>query len=126
MTAHRCGTVWISSLALMAAAPVMAQTGNSAPPNRFDAAPSDSTDSTEPDVQAALREGNAALAEPGSSGRDGLIAALPLDDNIQLGVGRFSIAGYVRQRTNIEAERHPMALQPRQRGIAAVGISFSF
>jgi hypothetical protein len=71
-----------------------------------------------------LREDDSGL--PGPSGRDGLIAALPLHDNIQLGVGRFSIAGYVRQRTNIEAERNPMALQPRQRGIAAVGISFSF
>lgn len=58
--------------------------------------------------------------------RSGLIAAYRVGDNLQVGVGRFAVPEIARPRTNLETERHPTAVRPRERGIAAVGVSLSF
>lgn len=62
----------------------------------------------------------------GEAPRNGLIAAYPIHDNLQIGVGRFSVAEIARPRTNVEAERHPISVRPREGRIAAVGLSFRF
>jgi hypothetical protein len=112
------------SLALVAVAPAAAQQSGAALVGPIDrgrpaapAAPAGVPDFTAP--PADLREG-------GETRRNGLIAAYRVAPNVQLGVGRFAVPEIARPRTNMERERNPTAVQPRERGIAAVGFSLSF
>jgi hypothetical protein len=66
------------------------------------------------------------LREIGVPPRSGLIGAVPLGPNLRLGIGRFRIPEIARPRTHMEAERAPTDLRRRERGIAAIGLSFSF
>lgn len=66
------------------------------------------------------------LREAGEVRRNGLIAAFRVRDNLQIGVGRFAVPEIARPRTNMERDRHPTAVRPRDRGIAAIGFSLSF
>ena len=58
--------------------------------------------------------------------RNGLIGALPLGRNLQLAVGRFIVPELPRPRTHMETDRRPADVRARDRGIAAVGLSFRF
>lgn len=58
--------------------------------------------------------------------RNGLIGALPLGRNLQLAIGRFIVAELPRPRTHMEADRRPADVRPRDRGVAAVGLSLRF
>ena len=64
--------------------------------------------------------------EAGTPLRNGLIATLPIDDDLQLAVGRFRVAEPARPRTHMEPERAPTDLRRRERGVAAVGMSLRF
>jgi hypothetical protein len=66
------------------------------------------------------------LRWPGEPSRNGLLAAFPIDRNVEIGVGRFRVQDPARPRTHTEFERQPMSVRPRERGIAAVGVSFRF
>ena len=61
---------------------------------------------------------------PGPS-RNGLIAALPVRENVTLGIGRFQSTA-PRPRTHLEAEPQPTEMRRRGRGIAALGVSVRF
>ncbi|WP_114953809.1 hypothetical protein [Sphingosinicella terrae] len=111
------------SLALLAAMPAAAQHSGFA-----------LVEGSEPRTVASPRSGSRLqfrspegdLRLPPPSRRNGLIAAFPIDHNVEIGIGRFSVADHARMRTNMESERHPTAVRPRDRGIAAVGVSFRF
>lgn len=62
----------------------------------------------------------------GAPERSGLIAAYPVRENLQIGIGRFVVPELARPRTNMEREPHPTAPRGRERGIAAVGFSLRF
>ena len=66
------------------------------------------------------------LRLPNEPRRNGLIAAYPIDENVQIGIGRFSVPEIARPRTHMERDRQPTGVRPRDRGIAAVGISQRF
>ena len=66
------------------------------------------------------------LRESGTPPRSGLIGAVSLDDRLLIGVGRFNVPELARPRTYTEPERRPADVRRRDRGIAAVGISYSF
>ncbi|HEX8640645.1 MAG TPA: hypothetical protein VF704_05760 [Allosphingosinicella sp.] len=88
---------------------------------------------SEPGPQAAARPNLPDFTSPaadlrpgGEPRRNGLIAAYPVAANVQVGIGRFAVPEIARPRTNVERERDPTGVRPRDRGIAAVGISLSF
>ena len=64
--------------------------------------------------------------QAGTPRQSGLIAALPIDDNVQIGLGRFKVAEPPRPRTHMEPERAPTDLRRRERGVAAIGLSLRF
>jgi hypothetical protein len=64
--------------------------------------------------------------QPAGARRGGLIAAMPLGDGLTIGVGRFRALELARPRTHVEADRRPTDIRPRDRGIAAVGLSLRF
>ena len=64
--------------------------------------------------------------QPGTPRRNGLIAAFPIDENLQIGLGRFRVAEPPRPRTHMEPERAPTDLRRRERGVAAIGMSLRF
>lgn len=66
------------------------------------------------------------LRRAGAPDRSGLIAAYPVQENLQIGIGRFVVPELARPRTNMEREQHPTAMRGRERGIAAVGFSLRF
>jgi len=66
------------------------------------------------------------LRAPGAVRRNGLIAAYPLRENLQIGVGRFAVPAIARARTYMESDRAPTAVRLRDRGVAAVGFSLRF
>jgi hypothetical protein len=51
---------------------------------------------------------------------------MPIDDNLQIGLGRFKVAEPARARTHMEPEGAPTDLRRRERGVAAVGMSLRF
>ena len=65
------------------------------------------------------------LREAPGPRRNGLIAALPVNANMTLGIGRFSSSA-PRPRDHVEAEPRPADLRRRDRGVAAVGVSIRF
>ena len=66
------------------------------------------------------------LRRAGEPRRNGLIAAYPVNENLQIGIGRFEVPELPRRRTHMENERHPTSIRPRNRGIAAIGFSLRF
>ena len=66
------------------------------------------------------------LRRAGAPDRSGLIAAYPIQENLQIGIGRFVVPELARPRTNMERESHPSTVRGRERGIAAVGFSLRF
>ncbi len=66
------------------------------------------------------------LREVGVTRKSGLIAAFPIRRGLQIGVGRFNVSEIARPRTHVETDRQPMAVQSRDRGIAAVGVNVRF
>lgn len=66
------------------------------------------------------------LRRAGEPRRNGLIAAWPVTENLQIGIGRFAIPELPRARTNMEADRSPASVRPRERGMAAIGFSLRF
>ena len=66
------------------------------------------------------------LREAGVPRRNGLIAAMPLGDRVTLGVGRFRVVETPRPATHVEPAHRSADVRRRDRGIAAIGVSFSF
>lgn len=66
------------------------------------------------------------LREAGAPPRNGLIAAMPLSERVTIGVGRFSVLEQPRVRTHTESTNRAAEVRRRERGIAAVGVNFSF
>jgi hypothetical protein len=66
------------------------------------------------------------LREAGAPARGGLIGAVSLDERFLIGIGRFNVPELARPRSHTEPERRPGDVRRRDRGIAAVGISYSF
>ena len=58
--------------------------------------------------------------------RNGLVATLPVADNLDIGVGRFAVQEVAGRRTNMESERRPTDMRRRERAVAAVAFSLSF
>lgn len=56
----------------------------------------------------------------------GIVGALPLAPNMQLSVGRFTIAEPARPRTHTEPHHRLTDVRGRDRGIAAIGLSLNF
>ena len=111
------------SLAFLAAVPAGAQTSGAALLRPMEPRPPAAANRNAlPDF--TVPEGD--LRQAGDIRRNGLIAAYRLGPNVQIGVGRFSVPELARPRTNMERERNPTAVRPRDRGIAAVGFSLSF
>ena len=63
------------------------------------------------------------LREVGEPRRNGLIAAIPVGDDVQIGIGRFRVAELARSRSHMEPERSPTDMRRRERGVAAIGLS---
>ena len=80
-------------------------------------AASESTDFRMP--RATLRQ----AADPVPAG---MVAAMPLNDRLTMGVGRFSVLEEPRVRTNTEPAYRAAEVRRRESGIAAVGISLNF
>lgn len=66
------------------------------------------------------------LRQPGPPRDSSLLAAVPIYDNFEIGLGRFLVPALARPRTHMEADRQPTAVRPRDSGIAAVGFSYRF
>jgi len=66
------------------------------------------------------------LRRAGEPRRNGLIAAWRVSDDVQIGIGRFSVPEIARPRTHMESDRAPTSVRSRDRGIAAVGFSLRF
>ena len=66
------------------------------------------------------------LRQVGEPRRSGLVASYPVGRNVQIGVGRFAVPEIARPRTHMEGERQPTGVRPRDRGIAAIGLSLRF
>jgi hypothetical protein len=125
MDPRKPGAALTLSLALATAAPAAAQQSGAAlvgPVDRGRPAAPAAAAAGVPDFTAPTAD----LREGGRARRNGLIAAYRVAPNVQLGIGRFAVPEIARPRTNMERERNPTAVQPRERGIAAVGFSLSF
>ena len=58
--------------------------------------------------------------------RSRMIGVMPIADNIEFGIGRYTVGEIARPRTHMEADRHPTDVRRRGRGIAGVGLKLSF
>lgn len=76
--------------------------------------------------QMQFRAPQGDLRAPGEQAPNGLIAAFPVRDDIQIGVGRYVVPQIAGPRTYVETDRQPASVRSRDRGIAAVGVSFRF
>jgi hypothetical protein len=66
------------------------------------------------------------LRYPGEPRRNGLIAAVAVNRNLDIGIGRFRIAEPARPRTYMETDRQPASVRGRERGMAGFGFSLRF
>ena len=66
------------------------------------------------------------LRQAGTPRRNGLIAAMPVSENVIFGVGRFSVTEIARPATHVEPAHRAADIRRRDRGIAAVGVSLRF
>ena len=74
--------------------------------------------------QFSMPEGD--FRQVGEPRRNGLIAAVPVNRNLHVGIGRFRVSEIARARTHTESDRNPAGMGPRQRSIAGVGFSLRF
>jgi hypothetical protein len=58
--------------------------------------------------------------------RTGMMARLPGNEEVTLGLGRFSVVDPPRLRTHTETERDPTGIRRRERGIGGVGLRARF
>jgi hypothetical protein len=58
--------------------------------------------------------------------RNGIVGSLPIARNLDVAVGRFVVLDPPRPRNHMEAEQRSGEVRRRDRGIAAVGLSFRF
>ena len=108
-----------ASCTLLSAAPAVAQSTIVGPTER-------------PSVRSAPRvrapefrvaEGD--LRRAGEPRRSGLIAAVPINRDLHIGIGRFRVTDMARPRTHTENGRSLGAV-PRERSIAGIGFSLRF
>lgn len=122
-TARRTGAALAVSLALLASGPAGAQPSDGLLARPASAlSTSASNRSAAPDfrmVRGDFRETDLVV-------RDELVPAIPVATNLHLRLGRFRIIEPARPRTHLEAERAPTDMHRRERGIAAVGLSYRF
>ena len=123
MELRRTYAALAGSFVLLTAAPAEAQ-----PNQTFLAGPIDVSPSAEParPTLPDFRVPEGDLRQAGQPRRNGLIAAYPVNRNLQIGIGRFAVPELARPRTHMEGERNPTGVRPRERGIAAVGLSLRF
>jgi hypothetical protein len=119
---RRNAATWFS-LALLGAAPAAAQTSGAALVGPRDDLRTETLFTAQP-MQFRAPQGD--LRVPGAPRRNGLIAAFPVADNVEIGLGRFMVPQIARPRTHVETDRQPASVRPRDRGIAAVGVSLRF
>jgi hypothetical protein len=113
----------VGSLVLLTAAQAQAQPSQSSLVGPVDVSPSAAP--ARPNLpNFTMPAGD--LRQVGEPRRNGLIAAYPVGRNLQIGIGRFAVPEIARPRTHMEGERHPTAVRSRERGIAAIGLSYSF
>ena len=122
MHSRRLGVFITMCAGFAAAGPAVAQASGVAlvrgPEPRAQAAPSERA------LRFTAPDGDLRL--PGEPRRSGLIAAFPVRENVEIGIGRFAVPEIARPRTNLETERNPSSVRLRDRGIAAIGVSFRF
>ena len=112
-----------ASFTLITALPAAAQSSGAALVGPTEQAPIRATPrSRAPDFRAP--EGD--LRQVGEPRRSGLIAAVPVNRNLEIGIGRFRVSEIAQPRTHTENERNPAAMGPRQRSIAGFGFSLRF
>ncbi len=71
-----------------------------------------------------MPDGDLRLA--GEPRRNGLIASVPVNRNLDIGIGRFRVSEIAQPRTYTESDRNPAGMGPRQRSIAGFGFSLRF
>ena len=120
MDTRRLRPAPVIACALLAASPAAAQTSGAALIGPVE--PPSTTAPRLPEFRAP--EGD--LRDPGSPRRNGLIAAWRINDNLQIGIGRYTVPEIARPRTHIESERNPTAVRSRDSRVAAVGFSLRF
>jgi hypothetical protein len=112
-----------ASFTLMTAVPAAAQSRDASIAGPVDRAPGLITPRSR-GPQFPMPEGDLRLA--GEPQRNGLIAAVPVNRNLQIGIGRFRVGDIAQPRNHTENERHPGGMVPRQRSIAGLGLSLRF
>jgi hypothetical protein len=123
MGPRRALAALVPSLVLLAVAPAAAQVRAATLVGPIELRAS--TDSADrPGLE--FRATQESLRWPGEPPRSGIIATFPIERSIEIGVGRFRVVDPARLRTHTEFDRQPMSMRPRERGIAAVGVSFRF
>lgn len=111
----------------LAAAPAVAQLPYEAMPVADEAPAAKSSPQARPAGESAdFRIPRAALRPAPAPLPRGMVAAMPLDDGLIVGVGRFSVLEEPRVRTNTEPAYRAAEVRRRESGIAAVGISLNF
>ena len=123
MNVRRLAAALSASFTLVTAAPAVAQNSAAAlvqPPDqgRFIVSPR----ARGPEFR--MPEGD--LRRPGEPRRNGLIAAIAVNPNLDIGIGRFHVGEIARPRDNTERERQPGSVRSRDRGMAGVGFSLRF
>jgi hypothetical protein len=111
-----------ASCTLFTAAPAAAQSSGAHLVGPVDRAPIVSARNRPPEFR--MPEGDVRRA--GEPQRNGLIASVPVNENLQIGIGRFRVVGDHRVRTHTESDRNPAAITQRQRSIAGIGFSLRF
>lgn len=66
------------------------------------------------------------LRQAGEPRSNGLIASVPVNRNLEIGIGRFRVSEIARPRSYTEGDRNPAGMGPRQRSIAGFGFSLRF
>ena len=74
--------------------------------------------------ESRMPEGDVRLA--GDPRRGGLIASVPVNRRLEVGIGRFRVSEIARPRTHTESDRNPASMSPRQCSIARIGFSLRF
>ena len=112
-----------ASFTLMTALPAAAQSSGAALVGPTDPAPIRAQPrSHAPDFR--VPEGD--LRQAGEPRRNGLIASVPVNRNLDIGIGRFRVSEIAQPRTYTESDRNPAGMGPRQRSIAGFGFSLRF
>ena len=121
MNLRRPTAALMASLTLMSAAPAIAQVSGAAlvgPLERAPAAPQPRASVP----QFMMLEGD--FRRVGEPRRNGLIASVPVNPNLDIGIGRFRIGEIARPLNNTESQA--MSVRPRDRAMAGIGFSLRF